>query len=328
MKKHTKTFLNLALIFFLTGFVLYFSLKDNYQEILKHIFEIHTIYLFGAFLCLFGYYFFRMLSLHAMITEFKPEYTKKRTFRLVLITQFFNAITPFSSGGQPFQVYHLKKDGVSITHGTNIVMQNFIVYQIALVLLGLLALLYNSFFHVFKEIPILKNLVTIGFCINTLVIVSLFFLAFSQKFSGFLLKILTKLWKKKADKIKKWDTYVQNFHQGAKQLFKNKKKLFQNIGANFLGLICLYLVPYMILYGMGNHDLTVITCIVCSAYTMIIGAFVPIPGATGGLEYGYMSFFGQIVKGTVLNASMLLWRAITYYFGLIVGAITLSIKRK
>ena len=128
--------------------------------------------------------------------------------------------------------------------------------------------------------------------------------------------------------LKKWDTYVQNFHQGAKRLFKNKKKLFQNIGCNFLGLICLYLVPYMILYGMGNHDLTVITCIVCSAYTMIIGAFVPIPGATGGLEYGYMSFFGQIVKGTVLNASMLLWRAITYYFGLIVGAITLSIKRK
>ena len=61
---------------------------------------------------------------------------------------------------------------------------------------------------------------------------------------------------------------------------------------------------------------------------MTIGSFVPIPGGTGGIEYGFVFFYGHLVKGSVLNATMLVWRFITYYFGMIVGAITLTLKRK
>ena len=61
---------------------------------------------------------------------------------------------------------------------------------------------------------------------------------------------------------------------------------------------------------------------------MILGSFVPIPGGTGGLEYGYTKFFGNFITGPALNASMLLWRFITYYLGLILGAIAVNIKVK
>ena len=67
--------------------------------------------------------------------------------------------------------------------------------------------------------------------------------------------------------------------------------------------------------------------IVTSAYIMIIGSFVPIPGGTGGLEYGFVQFYGNFVSGSVLSAMMLVWRFITYYFGIIVGSIALYIKR-
>ena len=67
--------------------------------------------------------------------------------------------------------------------------------------------------------------------------------------------------------------------------------------------------------------------VVTSAYIMIIGSFVPIPGGTGGLEYGFMQFYGNFIKGSVLSAAMLVWRFVTYYFGIILGAIALYIKR-
>ena len=67
--------------------------------------------------------------------------------------------------------------------------------------------------------------------------------------------------------------------------------------------------------------------IVVSAYVMIIGSFVPIPGGTGGLEYGFVTFFGNFITGSKLSALMLVWRFITYYFGMILGAIALNIKR-
>ena len=68
--------------------------------------------------------------------------------------------------------------------------------------------------------------------------------------------------------------------------------------------------------------------IIASAYIMMVGSFVPIPGGTGGLEYAFVVFYSNFIKGPVLNAIMLLWRFITYYFGMIVGAITLTLKRK
>ena len=80
--------------------------------------------------------------------------------------------------------------------------------------------------------------------------------------------------------------------------------------------------------SMGNTTaFTPGVAIVTSAYIMIIGSFVPIPGGTGGLEFGFIQFYGNFVTGSLLSAMMLVWRFITYYFGLIVGAIALNIRR-
>ena len=118
-----------------------------------------------------------------------------------------------------------------------------------------------------------------------------------------------------------------SFHEGAKILMEDKSKFIMNIFYNILALSVLYLVPFFLLFGMGEVNINPTDVLVSSAYTMLIGAFVPIPGATGGIEYGYVSFFGQFIKGPILNASMLLWRGITYYVGLIIGAITLGLKK-
>ena len=68
--------------------------------------------------------------------------------------------------------------------------------------------------------------------------------------------------------------------------------------------------------------------IVACSYVMLIGSFVPIPGGTGGIEYGFTKFYGNFVTGSTLSVIMILWRAITYYFGLILGAIVVNIKEK
>ena len=96
---------------------------------------------------------------------------------------------------------------------------------------------------------------------------------------------------------------------------------------HFLSLVLLYLVPFILLLGMGK-SINILEAILTSAYVMLIGSFVPIPGGTGGLEYGFIKFYGSFIKGPLLNAIMLLWRFITYYFGMILGAIVLNIKEK
>lgn len=326
---------NFFLLIFVTLIVLYFLLKDEFFEILHEMIHIHPFWLLFAFFLMFGYWFLRAIILRHIVLEFKEKYSFQKAMRLQLVTQFFNAVTPFSTGGQPFQIYTLKKEGISYNNGTNIVMQEFILYQIALVFLGITAIIYNHFFPLFEEVKILEYLVSLGFVINLIVIIVLFILAFFKKFDTFLLKlgvtILKKLHIIKNSKkiLDNWQEQIDNFNIGAKKLIQNKKRFAYLILLEIAALCSLYIIPCSLLYGMGYYNtINGVECIVSSAYVMLIGSFVPIPGGTGGLEYGFLQFFGNFLKGPVLSALMLLWRFITYYLGMIIGAITLNWRVK
>jgi uncharacterized protein (TIRG00374 family) len=84
-----------------------------------------------------------------------------------------------------------------------------------------------------------------------------------------------------------------------------------------------------IAYSIHDYaSLNPLTAIASSAYVLIIGAFVPIPGATGGIEYGFVRFFGNFLPVIKLNSVLLLWRFITYYLGVILGAMIFSTEKK
>ena len=89
----------------------------------------------------------------------------------------------------------------------------------------------------------------------------------------------------------------------------------------------MYSMPYVLAKGL-NINITLTNAIVASAYVMIIGSFIPIPGGTGGVEYGFIFFYNYLIKGSIVNALMLIWRFISYYLGMIFGGIALSLYRK
>lgn len=330
MKKNVFNFL---IIIVITILVLFFSLKDNFSEIINSILGMN-LYLFlvsiGVYIL---YLFLKSIVVKMIVSNFKKDYKQKQAFRMGLETNFFHAITPFSTGGQPYEIYRLAKDGVNVIHSANISVQNFIIYQTALVLLGIFAIIYNLVFNLFTDNGILKGLVTLGFVINFLVIVILFVITLFKKIDkvvvNFFINILAKLKLIKDKEMKKqnFEKYLSDFNEGAKILFKNKLKFILLVLIELLALILLYAVPYFLIIGVGL-DVNIITVIVTSAYVMLIGSFVPIPGGTGGLEYGFIAFFGNFITGPILNALMLIWRFVTYYFGMILGAIILGLRKK
>ncbi len=332
MVKKVESFL---LIFIFTTIVLYFSLRDNYEEIIKQIVHINKFYLGLAFLLIIIYWIFKAIVMRISTRKFREDFTFVKALRLVVETNFFHAITPFSSGGQPYEIYALTKHKLKVTEATNVSIQNFIVYQIALVFLGTTAVVCNSFLHIFPNNRFLGYLVAVGFIANLAVIILLFVISFTKKLNrilvDFVIKILNKIRivKDKERTIQKFNQYLIDFNEGAKILVKDKKNFCFMIFCNFVALLLFYLIPLVLLYGIGDMEsMNVYECVIASAYIMMIGSFVPIPGGTGGLEYAFVTFYSTFITGPILNAIMLLWRFITYYFGMIVGAITLNFKRK
>lgn len=334
MINNMKKKLNIIILILITLIVLYFSLKDDFFNIIDQILKMNIWYLLVAFLLVILFWIFRSYPMYTFCKKVNKDFKYRESFQLTLRTQFFNAVTPFSTGGQPYQIYYLKKSGIDYASSTGIVVENFIVYQIALVILGLISLLMNRIFSIFIKVPILSKLIALGFIMNTIVIIIMFVLAFSTRLNKYLIslaiKILTKLHivKDKEKKTKEWKENIDRFHNSSISLLEDKKIFILNILYNFLALCCIYLVPLFVLYSMRDFSsFTPGIAIVTSAYILIIGSFVPIPGGSGGLEYGFIQFYGNFVTGSKLSAMMLVWRFITYYFGMIVGAISLNMRR-
>ena len=335
MKKIIKSKLSFLVLLFLTIIVLYFSLKDDFNSVIFELKTVNIWWILVAFLLTISYYVLSSVGLHKIIRKYKPNFTLLQTIKLKFNTKFFDTITPTSTGGQPYQVYNLKSQGISVLDSTNIALQNFVVFQVALVLVGVLSVLSNQVLHLFPENHFLKVLVFIGFSINLAIAIFLYLIAFTKKINKFLyrkiINITLKLHLiKDEEKINKmYDEYVENVKRGTTSLLKNKKEFLLLLGLNFVGLILEYLVPLTILYSTGDYtSFGPIKSIIASAYVFLMGSFIPLPGGTGGLEYGFVAFFGNFLSGSKLTALMLLWRFVTYYFIMIVGAISLNIRKK
>ena len=325
---------NSIIILIISLIVLFFVLKDGFKEILSALMGMNYLYFIIAILLFLLSIYIRYYIFYLSANE-KKHFTSLEAFKHGLITQFFNGITPFSTGGQPMEIYMLTNHHISVSKATSIVIQNFIYYQTALVIFGLVAVVYNAIFHIFPSVKVLQNLVFLGFLINTLVAAGLFAITWSEKttkkVANLSIKFLSKI------KIINDQTKAENsiedklmeFHTNAREL-RHKKGLFVlGVLANFISLACLYAVPLFIVYALHDYtSLHLFDTITASAYVLLIGAFVPIPGASGGIEYGFIKFFGNFLPTITLNSALIVWRFISYYLGMILGALLLSTEKR
>ena len=332
MKK--KFIINFFIILIVLILVLYFSLKDNYKEIINYISNINLFWLIISIAILLLHRVIVGLCSYKVVLINNANVNFGKMVQINFIIPFFHGITPFSGGGQPMEIYYLHNEGVSKTKSTNIVLQNFILYQIALIVVSLLAVICNQIFELFPKDDFMRRLVLLGFLINFLVLLISLVAGFYKKLTSYIVKkIITFLNKIKIIKdvdgtLNKFNNYIDNFYNNANLLKKNKKQVCYVILLHMISLILLYSIPYTIILGMGLKDINYIYILIATTYVMIIGSFVPIPGGTGGIEYGFMYFCGLIISGSVLTAVMLMWRFITYYLAMIIGAIFLMMYRK
>ena len=265
------------------------------------------------------------------ITNDKKKLSLREAIKHNIITQFFNGVTPFSTGGQPMEVYMLMEHDIPIAKATNQTIQSFIFYQIALVICGSLAVINNFLFPIFPKVRILQLLVLLGFAINVAVVLVLILISRSKRVTNKLSELSIKLLKKLKRKVDEEDIKQKfsDYHEGFKELRKRKKLFVGGVLLNIISLLCLYIVPLFILYSMKDFtSINVNSAVTASAYVYIIGGFVPIPGASGGIEYGFTRFFGNFIVGHKLSVVLLLWRFITYYVGVIIGAIVFNFEKK
>jgi len=266
-----------------------------------------------------------------LIINNKEKISISEAIKHNIIIQFFNGITPFSTGGQPMEIYMITEHGIPLAKATNYSVQSFIFYQLALVICGILAVIYNFIFRIFPKVKYLKLLVFLGFAINLFVAIILLLIGNSQKITKKICNISIKLCHKFKIKVNENEIKEKfnDLYIGFTELSKNKKLTIIGIILNILSLLFLYITPLFIVFSMGDFtSLNIADTLTASAYIYLVGAFVPIPGASGGIEYGFTRFFGNFIAKNKISAVLLIWRFITYYLAVALGGIIFSLEKK
>lgn len=332
MKKYR---LNIILLVIVAFIVVFFTLKDDFNGAMNYFKNMNYLWILVAALAMLLNIFFQSLSQYRFLKEVDPNYKFSSCFKLMCMSMFFNAITPFSSGGQPFEMYLLNKEGIKVSDSLNALIQNFITYQFGLIFTSTVAIILNAIFKILPDSLLLKKIVLIGYFANIIVMGIIIFISRAKKANT---KIFSKIFKfifhfkfikNREEKEQKFLKYLDDFYNSTAIMKNNKKNTMLSFIFNLISLCFLYSIPVFVFFAFGHFKLDYLESFISSSFTFLIGSFVPIPGATGGLEYGFLDFFKIFIKDSaMLSAGMLLWRLITYYFSMVLGGVILMTYRR
>lgn len=321
-----KYFIALAVIIGLGAFSLYLSVGDEVSSVIDALLSVKPGFLLVMLALMIGYYIIDGRIMQVIARQYNSAYTLKQGFVNNMVGIFFSDLTPSATGGQFAQVYVFRHQGISGTCASGILIMALISYQIVIVGYAAVSMLFQA--------PLIFSggvgtwiIAVVGFAVNIGVTVVLFFGSTSKRVQKFILELcigglakihIVKDYDKTSKEIK---GVFREFRHNSKELFANKKLFYNTLFLNALKLTMLYSIPYFAFLSVGAKlEIWQFPGLLAlaSAVTMF-NTFMPIPGASGGSEGSYMLLYSYL-GGYLASSSMLVWRVITFYFGLVMGA--------
>ena len=326
--------LNVVLCIFAFGMLVgYLFFAGEGEDMANALQSMQWSWLILAVVMVVGYWFFESVCMQIFSRDMFSKFRFRDTFLCTIIGQYFNCITPLSSGGQPFQAYYYNRFGMPLSKSMPMLVCRFVTYQVATSAFCAIVLLLRLHYFV-DDNPALTTLVIIGFVGGLGLLSMLLAVAFWRngivKLVTFAFKLAGKLHivkhpeKNIADTTKTIDDAYTEMHY----MLKKPKLFLKSIGVTFVQLLEFFTISYVIMRGLGC-DGDFLTVVSCQAFVYMISSFVPTPGAMGAAETSYALFFSTIYPSASFVAlSTFIWRFLTFYFPIVVGMlVTLAVNR-
>lgn len=330
--KKTKTFIYNFIIFLFLILVIYFIIfrKVNVKDILNSLKNVNLVYILLVFISTFLYILFESINVSRILNSFGYNKSIINYLKYSMIGFFFSAITPSSSGGQPMQIYYMKKDNIDISHSTLSLLVQLSNYQFSVTLIALVSLIFN--FKYVKDLDaIIIFLFIIGFIINFLLFIIysllIFKSTFIKKITGFLIKILNKINIKNIKKVEeRINEKINIFQEGSIYIKENKLIILKTFLTCICQILINYIVPYFIYKSFGFNENSIWLFISIQSILFICISFIPIPGSIGASEVGFLSVYKILFPITYLNSAMLLSRGINFYLFVLITGLVVAIN--
>lgn len=238
---------------------------------------------------------------------------------------FFSGITPSASGGQPMQLYYMKKDGISLPEGTAVLMAVATAYKFVLAVIGMMILL-------FWRKPLKEYLggyffwYIVGLSLNVLLVILLLFVMLRPVLIRHLAEKIIVMAQKCGMKVSKenWMEKLDGFldgYRGTVLFFReHKEKILILIVMTFVQRSSAFLLTFLVYLGFDLSGTAMYRILLLQAAIYVAVDMLPVPGAQGITEAMYQKVFLPVFSKRYLIPAMCVTRGLGFYLMLIVGA--------
>lgn len=322
-KRSIINILFLVIVFAITMYCIFHD--EDWGKIVKYIGNADMRYWIAAVGCVLFFIGSESVIIFYLIRTLSQKVRFDHCLLYSFVGFFFSCITPSATGGQPAQVFYMRKDNIAMSTSTVVLSIVTITYKLILVVLGAIVLILQP-----QQIMNYLNPV-IGICYLGLVlnIVCVSFMVMLVWKPGMAHKLLDQfiIILCKFHLLKRKEHYLEKANQSMNQYkdvadyFANHKIVIVNVVLiTIVQRFLLFFVGYLAYRSFGLNEAGLVTIVVLQGMISVAVDMMPLPGGVGITEKMFLVIFTPLIGGITLPV-MVVSRGLSYYTELILSAL-------
>lgn len=329
-KKIIGNTLFLLLVFGLTLYGVFYG--EDLSQIWAGIRKARPGWLLLGVICVVAFIWGESVIIHYLMKSLKIKVKKWTCFLFSSVGFFFSCITPSASGGQPMQIYYMKKEKIPIPVATLVLMIVTITYKLVLVVVGVGMLIFGQQFvhhYLVKILPVFYLGLGLNVACVGIMLILVFHPDLAKKMMIALLHLLgrMRLIRKQEQYRKKLEDSMELYHTAAKYL-KENISVCVNV---FLITVCqrfaLFFATYFVYRAFGLKGIPFWIIVFLQASISVSVDMLPLPGGMGISENLFQKIFLPIFGIGMLLPGMILSRGLGYYVQLFLSAVMTGVAQ-
>lgn len=328
MNKLKKNVLNISFLFVLLALTLWLIFRDqDLSPIIDTLRSVPYRYIVIGLILVVLYVCGESVIIKYLLHAVKIKAPLINCIRYSFVGFFFSCITPSATGGQPAQIFYMKRQKIKIPTATIILMLVTIEYKFVLVFIGLALAIFGQ--GLVQTLTLEAQFyLYLGLGLNVFCVLFMSLLVFlpdTARFlivKGFMLLQKLHIMKNKNNRMERLQTSMDNYKNASVFLKENKLVIFNTTIITFVQRILLFSVTYVVYRSFGLNAVSAVTITLLQAAISVSVDMLPLPGGMGISERLFLQIFGPIFGSTALTLSgMLMSRGISYYMLIIISGI-------
>ena len=228
---------------------------------------------------------------------------------------FFSSVTPSASGGQPMQILRMRRRGIQPAAGALVLLLELACWQVVSAVYGAAGLWVSRDLLGAMPGPAVA-LAVAGMSLSLLVLAGVAAALWQpERICRLGARISARLaGKPRAAKV--WQAVggqLERFARSAPVVRKSPDLLVKMLLTTAVQLAALYSVPFWIYRSLGLSGISLPTMLAMQALVSLSVGALPLPGAMGVGEGGFLTVFRMLFPAQLLGSAMVLSRGVSFY---------------